>query len=108
ALQAIDARPFADIVAVGATAIEKVLLETRHERRPRIILFPVRIGGRKADIKACLGEELFLDADDHRQVEYRVVRGNLDGRSILFGLHGSSLALDLKWQVSGETAEPQV
>ena len=44
-LQAIDARPFADIVAVGGTGIEKVLLETRHERRLRMILFPVRIGG---------------------------------------------------------------
>src|SRR5262249_5196489 len=88
ALQAIDARPFADVVAVGGTAIEKILLEARHERRLRIVFFAVRIAGRKAHVEARLGEETLLDADDHRQVEYRVVRRDADGRSILFGLHG--------------------
>jgi hypothetical protein len=87
ALQAIDARPFADIVAVGGTAIEKILLEARHERRLRIVFFAVRIAGRKAHVEARLGEEALLDADDDRQVEDRVVRRDADGRSILFGLH---------------------
>jgi hypothetical protein len=84
---AIDARPFADVVAVGGTAIEKILLEARHERRLRIVFFAVRIAGRKAHVEACLGEEPLLDADDDRQVEYRVVRRDADARSILLGLH---------------------
>jgi len=88
ALQAIYAGPFADVVAVGRTAIEKVLLDARHERRLRTVLFPIRVRGRKAHIKACLGEERFLDANDHWQVEHRVVRRNFDDRSMLFGLHG--------------------
>jgi hypothetical protein len=87
ALQPIDARPFADVVAVGGPAIEKVLLEARHQWRLDAVLFPVRIGGGKADIKTGLGEQPFLDADDHRQVEDRVVGRNADGRAILFGLH---------------------
>ena len=39
ALEAIDARPFADIVAVGGPAIEQILLEPRHERRLRMLSF---------------------------------------------------------------------
>src|SRR5215813_13041268 len=73
ALQAIDARPFADVVGVGRTAIEKIFFQARHERRLHAVLFPVRVGGGKADIKARLGEEPLLDADDDRQVEYRIV-----------------------------------
>ena len=52
-----------------------------------VVLFAVRIGGRKADIEAGLGEKPFLDSDDDRQVEYRIVRGDLDDRSFLVGLH---------------------
>src|SRR5258707_15305151 len=99
ALQAIDARPFADIVAVGTTAIEKVLLDARHERRLHTVLFSIRVGGRKAHIKSCLREEPLLDANDHRQVEHRVVRRNFYRRSSLFGLHRRSLAFASERQV---------
>src|SRR5262249_53260076 len=105
ALQAIDARPFADVVAVGGTAIEKILLEARHERRLRIVFFAVRIAGRKAYVEARLGEESLLDADDDRQVEYRVVRRDADGRSILFGLHG---VLPLAGVLRGRSPLPRV
>src|SRR5262249_37687405 len=102
ALQAIDAGPFADIVAIGGTAIEKVLLDARHERRLRTVLFPIRVRGRKAHIKACLGKEPFLDADDHRQAQHRVVRRNFDDRSMLFGLHGLSCLDNLSGRSSEE------
>jgi hypothetical protein len=105
ALQAIDARPFADIVAVGGTAIEKILLEARHERRLRIVFFAVRIAGRKAHVEARLGEESLLDTDDDRQVEYRIVRRDADGRSILFGLHS---VLPLAGVLRGRSPLPRV
>ena len=46
----------------------------------RIVLLAVRVGRREAHIEPGLGEQAFLDADDDRQVEHRIVRRDLDGR----------------------------
>jgi hypothetical protein len=91
AFQPIDACPFTHVVAVGRTAVEKVLLEARHEGRLRIVPFAVGIGRGKAHIESRLGKKAFLDADDHRQIEHRVVRRDFDDGLSLTGLHGFPL-----------------
>src|SRR5262249_25275054 len=82
ALEAVDARPFADVVAVGGAAIEQVLLEPPHEGcRDRVLLLAVRMGRREADVEAGLCKKPLPDADDHRQVEHLIVVGDFHDRA---------------------------
>ena len=78
ALEPVDARPFADVVAVGRAAIEQLLLEPRHDRLADRVLLAVRVGGRESDVEPRFFEQAFLDADDDRQVENLVVGRNPD------------------------------
>src|SRR5215213_3229543 len=76
ALQSVDARPLADVVAVGCAAIEKLLLEPRHDRAGGGILLPVGMGGGEFDIESGLLKQFFLDAHNHWKVEDLVVGSN--------------------------------
>src|SRR5215471_1982344 len=73
-LQPVDTGPFANIVAVGGTAIEHMFFQPRHHRALDAVLLTVRVSGRKTHIEPGLLEQFFLDANDDRKVEYRIVR----------------------------------
>ena len=77
-LQPVDAGPFADIVAVGRTAIEHLLLQPRHDRTLDAVLLAVRIARRETNIEPGFFEQFFLDADDDRKIENRIVWSNPD------------------------------
>src|SRR6185503_1606901 len=87
ALEPVDARPFADVIAVGRPGLEQVLLQPRHDRAFRVILLAVRIRRGEGDIETGGFEQPLLDPDDDRQVEHRIVRGDPDDRFFLDGWH---------------------
>ena len=55
---------------------------------PTRVLLAVRIGGREAHVEPGLGEQPFLDADDDRQVEHRIVGRNAHDGLFLGRRHG--------------------
>src|SRR5262249_57960532 len=79
-LEPVDACPLAHIIRVSRATIELALLEARHESGLRVVPLAVRVGCREAHVEPGPGEQAFLDADDHGQVEDGVVRGDLDRR----------------------------
>ena len=50
ALQPVDARPLADVVAVGRAALEKPFLEPVENRLLRAVLLAIRVACREADV----------------------------------------------------------
>ena len=50
AFQAVDARPLADVVAVGRAALEKPFLEPVENRLLRAVLLAIRVACREADV----------------------------------------------------------
>ena len=73
ALQPVDARPLADVVAVGGAAFEHFFLEPLENRLLDAVALTVGVSRAKAHVEAGLGEEALFDADNDRQIEYRVV-----------------------------------
>jgi len=82
ALQPVDARPFADIVGIGLGRIEQRLLQPRHHRLLGAVALAIGIGRGESHIEPGLLEQPLLDADDHRQIEDRIVGGDLDQRLV--------------------------
>ena len=80
AFQPVDARPFADVVAVRGPGLEHLLFESRHDRTFRFVLLAIGIGGRESDVQTGRVEQALLDADDDRKIEDRVVGRNPDDR----------------------------
>ena len=78
ALQAIDARPFADVVAVRGAAVEHMLLQAAHDGLADGILLAVGMRRAEFDVKAGGFEQSFLDGHDDWKVEHLVVRRDAD------------------------------
>jgi len=78
ALQAIDARPLAHVVAVGGAAFEHLFLQPLENRLLDAVALAVRVRGAEADVEPGASEQTFFDADDHRQVKHRIVRRDAD------------------------------
>ena len=80
ALEAIDAGPFAHVVAVRRAAIEQILLQPRHNWTIGRILFSRLIRRGHLYVQAVFPEQAFLDADENGKVENRIVRSDTHQR----------------------------
>src|SRR5213593_1599920 len=58
-LQAVNACPLANVVAVCRAALEKLFFEPAENRLSGDIPFAVRVARREADIEACFGKQSF-------------------------------------------------
>ena len=78
ALDPVDRRPFAHIVAVGRAALEHAFLEALENLALGRVALAILVGRRHRHVEPGLLEQPLLDADQHRQVEHRVVGGDPD------------------------------